>query len=355
MFNVCFILFFFKKYKIPFSIVFYLIFSNFCFILFIIKTYFSIINKEKINFYYPFNAILYKKFSIISFYICEKFCLLIPNCKDLIIKKKKFFYNMPKCPVLNAREWIYIHKTWINHKVVYKMIPNYFDNNIDFIKNYINYDYDYIIYTENLISYLYNLNQIWQYYPLPEKLKKEDNDIKNQIILKVNPNLYLPSQYNYSIYIKSNIIIKYDINFFKNELNKKFGNFNLYLSKNQKYNCIYDIIRIICLKRKEKIITLIPQIEKYINDNFPHNYGLYKTNILIRNHKNQNIIKLMNNWEKNIFNGSLRDELSLPYVIWKNNFSDFASFNKNIFNIYFSKFKIKKKNNKRKVIKRKKN
>ena len=43
---------------------------------------------------------------------------------------------------------------------------------------------------------------------------------------------------------------------------------------------------------------------------FPEHYGLSENNILIRNHKNPNLIKFMKKWWKIVKKGSKRDQLS---------------------------------------------
>ena len=47
--------------------------------------------------------------------------------------------------------------------------------------------------------------------------------------LKINANKFLPSIYNFSIYIDGNIVIINDINELLNKLNAKYGHYNFYL------------------------------------------------------------------------------------------------------------------------------
>ena len=57
----------------------------------------------------------------------------------------------------------------------------------------------------------------------------------------------------------------------------------------------------------------------YREEGFPEHYGLNETNIMYRNHKSDKIISIMEEWWKFIENYSKRDQLSLSYVLWKNN------------------------------------
>ena len=53
----------------------------------------------------------------------------------------------------------------------------------------------------------------------------------------------------------------------------------------------------------------------------PKNYGLNETNILLRRHNVPQIIKLMDEWWSYIEKYTKRDQLSLSYVLWKNDIS----------------------------------
>ncbi len=62
------------------------------------------------------------------------------------------------------------------------------------------------------------------------------------------------------------------------------------------------------------------QIDLIRKDGFPSNYGLFENNIIFREHHDRDVIKIMNDWWRWVENYSRRDQLSLTYVLWKNNF-----------------------------------
>ena len=60
-------------------------------------------------------------------------------------------------------------------------------------------------------------------------------------------------------------------------------------------------------------------MEKYEKEGFPHNFGLCEASIIVVDLDNPNSKKLMNDWWNELLNsGSGRDQIALPYVIWKN-------------------------------------
>ena len=249
-----------------------------------------------------------------------------------------YFFNLSKklnkCPILNAKEYIYVYRTWLNFKVIYKVIINEYDG--DLYPKFLNYDYDYIFYTNNLDIYLFNNNSIWQYYKIPEKITNlKLNPTKQNRYLKINAYKYLPNQYNFSIYIDGNVIIINDINLLLNQLKKKYKNINFFVPIHPDRDCIYDEAKAVLKYKKDISKNINPQIKIIKDDGFPKHYGLSENNILIRNHKDPNIIKFMKQWWKMIKKGSKRDQLSFIYISWKYNFTNFAFIERKLIKYYF--------------------
>ena len=61
------------------------------------------------------------------------------------------------------------------------------------------------------------------------------------------------------------------------------------------------------------------QVERYRKDGYPENNGQARNTVLVRRHNDKMIIKSMEDWWLEIKYGSKRDQLSFPYVAWKNN------------------------------------
>jgi hypothetical protein len=69
--------------------------------------------------------------------------------------------------------------------------------------------------------------------------------------------------------------------------------------------------------RKADKATAKRQIATYKKEGFPRHYGLYENSILIRNHHDEPTRRLMEEWWVEYLKYSTRDQLSLPYLIWK--------------------------------------
>ena len=52
----------------------------------------------------------------------------------------------------------------------------------------------------------------------------------------------------------------------------------------------------------------------------PEDFGVFLCGVLIREHNNPVCVKLMEDWWKELEEGSRRDQISFPYVLWKNGY-----------------------------------
>ena len=160
-----------------------------------------------------------------------------------------------------------------------------------------------------------------------EELKKLDNTRKARYA-KTHPHMFF-GEYEYSIWVDSNFRIVSDLSKFIKNTNSTVP----FASHWHPYrNCIYTE-SIACKMRKkddEKIIN--NQIDFYRKDGMPDNFGLIETNMIVRKHMDEKCIKIMEEWWNNIIQWSKRDQLSLPYVIWKNGYTmkDFGFIGKNV-------------------------
>ena len=80
--------------------------------------------------------------------------------------------------------------------------------------------------------------------------------------------------------------------------------------------CLYDEVAFCARVGKDKATTLREQAKRYSLDGMPRRWGLAETRVVIR--RNTPEIRALNEaWWAEIERGSLRDQVSLPYVCWK--------------------------------------
>jgi GT2 family glycosyltransferase/glycosyltransferase involved in cell wall biosynthesis len=138
--------------------------------------------------------------------------------------------------------------------------------------------------------------------------------------LKTHPHIYL-SEYEWSVWVDANIKLGTDPLFFLNVVNTEGARVGSYLHQDR--DCLFEEAMEVVRRRKDDAEVVKEHINRYRNERFPRNFGLYETNVLLRKHNDPMVRKLDVEWWKEIDSGSRRDQLSLTYVLWKHDFKIF--------------------------------
>ena len=138
------------------------------------------------------------------------------------------------------------------------------------------------------------------------------DDTRKARYVKTHPHVLFP-QYEYSIWVDSNIRIVGDVT----GLFRSLGNIPFASNWHPLRNCIYQEAKACVLKGKEQKNILEIQTTKYSREGMPEKFGLVETNMLVRRHQDATCVQLMEDWWTEILKYSKRDQISLPYVIWK--------------------------------------
>jgi len=209
----------------------------------------------------------------------------------------------------------------MNKNVCYTVIFGDYDNLND--PKYLSENFDYVCITNNKNIH----SNIWKIIYFDKQFENKIIQTKYQRYIKLHPHTYF-KQYEFSIYVDGNIIIKNDLNIIKNYIcNKKLS---IYFKPHPQRNCTYMESFACACYGKDTLENTSKQLLKYWKEGFPQNYGLSETNIIGRYHNNENCIKLMEFWWNEILHNSHRDQLSLFYSIWKLNLkNDIYIFNEN--------------------------
>lgn len=198
-----------------------------------------------------------------------------------------------------------------NKTVIYTCIVDGYDNLEEPLS--ISSECDYFIITdkkpeqETIFKYI-NINEY-----LPEHIT--DNTRKNRYC-KINAHKIFP-QYKYSIYFDGNIKLKNSITEFINDLPRTritafCPNF---------WDSIYREMMSVMQNKRDDEKRILKQAEKYWMEGMPEDFGCIMCGILIREHNNPICKNIMEEWWEQIELFSKRDQISLPYVLWKNNYS----------------------------------
>ena len=171
-------------------------------------------------------------------------------------------------------------------------------------------DWDYICFSNDYIS---SENSIWQIRPIPYQTKGK---IAPARYIKINPHIVL-KQYKYSLWIDGNVLIKGNYAYSRAEQLIKQGEL-ISIPKHPLRNCTYEEAEVCIRIGKGNKRTIQNQMEKLKKDGFPEKIGLFESNIVFRDHNHKSIVELDEEWWQELANNSKRDQLSLTYVLWKN-------------------------------------
>lgn len=192
-----------------------------------------------------------------------------------------------------------------NRLVVYTALFGDYDDLIDPREHYEGCDFVCFTDQKNLTSDIWEIRFI-------EKSDLPPNMMNRKY--KILPHMFL-SEYEWSLYVDSNIFIK------GNPLdlaNKYLTTHDMAIPKHFDRVCIYDEAKECVILGKAKHDETKKQMDTYKKEGFPKNFGLGENNIIFRKHNCGNVIKLMNDWWKEINTKTQRDQLSLAYVFWIN-------------------------------------
>jgi len=204
-----------------------------------------------------------------------------------------------------------------NEKVIYTCITGSYELLDDpFV---ISPGYDYVCFT----NYSKVQSNVWQIRPIPEELNGL-SEVKKQRCIKINAHKYLP-EYNFSIWVDGSVKLKKDVNEF---IDKNCKDGHIFIPSHPQRKCIYEEMDACVKQKKDTAANIEPQKIKYKNENFPKNFGLVQSNIMLRYHNEPDCIKLMETWWEEVKNGSHRDQLSFDYARWKNPDANFVFIDK---------------------------
>ncbi|MDR1694943.1 MAG: DUF616 domain-containing protein [Lactobacillaceae bacterium] len=197
-------------------------------------------------------------------------------------------------------------------KVIYTCFTGVDYDSIN-VNEYLDSNYEYICFTDNEKQIKRGTVGPWQVRPLV--FAKLDNQ-KNNRYHKFFPNELFP-EFDESIYVDTNVVVKTSKLFDAAAKISKTMAF-MAIPPHRRTKCIYDELEK-CLKvGKDKKETLDKHRAFLEAEGFPKNLGLTENNVIYRKHNDPECIKIMQQWWNMIENYSKRDQLSLFYVLWKN-------------------------------------
>jgi hypothetical protein len=174
--------------------------------------------------------------------------------------------------------------------------------------------YDYYLFLDKAIH-----TECWQLMK-PMFTNEELSPAKKSRFIKTHPFAVLPD-YDIVVWVDANTTIDDKLYNYIDQHKDKPITFKQHPYR----DCIYEEIKMCCLLGKETQPMCLKLFERYNGEHFPTHYGLYENNVIIYHPHDPIVQEICNAWWNEIENFSHRDQLSLTYVLWKNNLKDFIN------------------------------
>jgi len=169
---------------------------------------------------------------------------------------------------------------------------------------------DFVCFTEDDVE-----SDTWKSHPID--LTHIKDPTRKARYLKLHPHLLFPD-HKWSIWVDGSLSINGDLTALQREVSESA---KLGVYAHAKRNCIYQAAANCIDKSKDNPDLISKQVQHYESLKYPPHNGLVSSGVLVRSHHDPQVIKLMNDWWKEIVNFSRRDQLSFNYICWQNHFN----------------------------------
>jgi hypothetical protein len=224
-----------------------------------------------------------------------------------ITKTKKYSSNF-----LHDNDVVYNNDIKTDKKiVVYTCITGKYDNLVD--PEFFDKNITYIAFCDDkkIVS-----STKWIVKDIPDNIKSLNDNLLVNRYIKMHPDeLFRGDNFDYSIYVDGNIKIYSYLTPFISCVSNKTG---LAMHRHSLRNCIYKEYKACKLLKKGNHKMLKEQVAKYKNEGFPSEYGMFECAVIVKDLKNGNGSAILDAWWEDFKKAkSLRDQVSIPYVLWK--------------------------------------
>lgn len=240
--------------------------------------------------------------------------------KKLVVIVKAFFF--PSTQVDTRIQYSLDHTYEIDYKAtgkkingkiaVYTSIFGGYDTILE--PYYVSDKCDYFIITDQKISE----ESIWKKITVDniEEFGEMDDYHKSKFC-KMMPHILFPD-YDYSIWVDGNVQIVADL---VPLVDRMEGETAMATFRNPLHNCIYTEKNFLICKNAANYEQLEEQINIYRNNGFPKHFGMREFSLIVRKHSDSLCQELMRQWWEQVNRYTMRDQISFPYILWKNNLS----------------------------------
>lgn len=131
-----------------------------------------------------------------------------------------------------------------------------------------------------------------------------------------------------NVYLDSNKKL-FDIDMLLEYCEELWNNPNLdaIFCRHTERNTVAQEVREVCRLRRDEPKIVMDQYKGYVKEGFPDNIPLIVASVQIRKTHAPELQKMLDCWWNEVKNKSYRDQISMPYAIWKTGFNRYRTIN----------------------------
>ena len=173
----------------------------------------------------------------------------------------------------------------------------------------------YLLYTD-LIE---DMNTIWNQKEIKDVPVLSNSNYANRYY-KFHPFELFKGQYDYSIYIDGNVQLISDTSSLFSIA--RDSNLGIAMHRHATMDCVYKNALWCKYNHRGNVDAIEAQVKKYQDEGFPKDFGLLEATIIVIDLHNDIAQDILNSWWDEFINSNGgRDQISLPYILWKKGYS----------------------------------
>lgn len=168
--------------------------------------------------------------------------------------------------------------------------------------HYVDEEFDYYFLTDNK-----NLEVPRPYTKIVRDWSEPRGDKLEKILIPKE----IRDNYDYCIWHDASMIQLSSLSWLIRDMNKGWA-----IPVHKSRSCITEELQAVAYYKKENLDKVNAQVQRYLNNEMPLGYGVWEAGLMIRDCKDQKVLDICHHWWEEYLIGSMRDQLSLPYVFW---------------------------------------
>lgn len=156
---------------------------------------------------------------------------------------------------------------------------------------------------------------IWQARPLPELPVGPDDPKRYSSLFKILHHRFIDAEYDTCITIDGSMTVNACLDRFLGEFRP--GEADLVLARHPDRKCVFDEAEAVIGFHLDDPAVVRAQMRRYAAGGMPAAAGLFGTRVMAKKNRSAPLRALCEDWGDEVQHGSRRDQLALPYVLWR--------------------------------------